>query len=190
MELPSNRDHLRRLDDSFYMGLAAVHWTLTILDRRKGWLSDVFYCQFRELLTHSLFRYSIACPVFCLMPDHIHLMWLCVLESSNQKLAMRHLRTHCNDALKCLGFELQDQSYDHVLREDERQESSFIAICEYIARNPERAGLIAIDKYADYPYTGCLVPGCPELMPFTADYWTRLGRVISWLRRNGFTSES
>ncbi|HAC92811.1 MAG TPA: hypothetical protein DCF63_19585 [Planctomycetaceae bacterium] len=160
---------------------------MTILNRRKGWLSALFYYRFRELLTHSQFRFAIACPIFCLMPDHIHLMWMGIREYSNQKLAMRHLRTRCNQSLRRIGFELQDQPHDHVLRENERQESAFIATCEYIARNPERAGLVGIDEYDRYPYTGCLLPGYPELKPFAPDYWTRFNRAFAWLRQNGLT---
>jgi hypothetical protein len=114
------------------------------------------------------------------MPDHIHLMWMGILESSDQKLAMRHLRTRLNDSLSRIGY-----AYDHVLRQEERQEAVFMATCEYIARNPERAGLVAVDEFAQYPYSGCLVPGYPELKPFEADFWTRFDRSVSYLRKNG-----
>ena len=157
-------------------------------ERRTGWLSAEFYYHFRELLTHSQFRYAIACPILCLMPDHIHLMWLGLLTCSNQKLAMRHLRIRCNESLRRIGFEFQDQPYDHVLREEERQELTFVASCEYIARNPERAGLVGVDEYAKYPFSGCLVPGYPELKPFESDYWTRFARTVAWLRKYGLIS--
>ena len=188
MSKPSHRDHLRRLPESAYCGQAVVHWTLTIRERRTGWLGGMFYYHFRELLTHFQFRFAIACPIFCMMPDHIHLMWIGILDCSNQKLAMRHLRIRCNESLKKIGFELQDQPYDHVLHEDERQEQAFVAACEYIARNPERTGLVGFEEFAKYPFTGCLVPGYPELKPFEADYWIRFNRVVSWLRKNGLVS--
>lgn len=120
-----------------------------------------------------------------MMPDHIHLIWMRILESTDQKLAMRHLRTRFNDSLSQIGYELQDQPYDHVLKEDERQEDAMMATCEYIARNPERAGLVAVDGYAEHPYSGCLVPGYPEMKPFESDYWTRFNRSVSYLRKNG-----
>ncbi|WP_063870175.1 hypothetical protein [Novipirellula maiorica] len=56
--------------------------------------------------------------------------------------------------------------------------------CEYVARNPERAGLVAVDAYAEYPFSGCLVPGYPELKPFEPDFWTRFNRSVSYLRKN------
>lgn len=115
------------------------------------------------------------------MPDHIHMIWLGVWDTSDQKLAVKHLRTRLNHSLSVIGFELQDQAYDHVLQDDERQEKAFMDVCEYIARNPERSGLVATDGYQVYPYTGCLVPGYPELKPFASDFWMRFDRIVSYL---------
>ncbi|MEZ6137535.1 MAG: hypothetical protein R3C53_21825 [Pirellulaceae bacterium] len=67
------RDHLRRLSREYYIGDAIVHWSVNIRDRRQGWLTAPFLYRFRELLTHTTFRYGLACPIFCLMPDHIHM---------------------------------------------------------------------------------------------------------------------
>lgn len=181
----AKRDHLRRLGDADYQGHAVVHWTMSMRDRRTGWLDARFHYHFRELLTHAQFRYAIASPVFCLMPDHIHLMWMGILESSDQRLAMRHLRVRLNTSLASVGFELQDQPYDHVLQPEERQTEIFAGICEYIARNPERAGLVEEDGYANYPHSGCLVPGYPELKPFQPDFWMRFDRSVSYLRKTG-----
>ena len=66
-------DGLSRLDRGYYRGQAYVHWTITIQDRKTGWLVPIFYYKFRELLTHATFRYSMICPIYCLMPDHMHL---------------------------------------------------------------------------------------------------------------------
>ena len=181
----ANRDHLRRLDAAAYRSHAVVHWTMAIRDRRTGWLDAKFYYRFRELLTHSLFRYAIACPIFCLMPDHIHLIWMGINDSSDQKRAMKHFRTRLNESLRRTDFELQDQPYDHVLQPEERQEAAFIDTCEYTARNPERAGLVPVDGYASYPHSGCLIPGYPELKPFQVDFWPRFDRTIAYLRKNG-----
>lgn len=181
----TKRDHLRRLDAAAYRGHTVVHWTMAIRDRRSGWLDAKFYYHFRELLTHSLFRFAIACPIFCLMPDHMHLMCMGINDSSDQKRAMKHFRTRLNDSLQRIDFELQDQPYDHVLQPEERQEVSFIETCDYIARNPERAGLVPVDGFASYPYSGYLVPGYPELKPFQADFWTRFDRTVAYLRKNG-----
>lgn len=181
----TKRDHLRRLPPEYYRGDAMVHWSLTIHDRKQGWLSPVFYYRFRELMTQSAFRYGFACPIFCLMPDHLHMIWMGLFDWSDQRLAMKHFAKSCNDSIRRIGFELQDQAYDHVLKDEERQETEFHNVCEYIARNPERAQLTRIDGYAEYGFSGCIVPGYPQLRPFEADFWDEFARVISYLKREG-----
>lgn len=181
----NKRDHLRRLPREHYQADAIVHWTLTTVDRKQGWLSAPLLYRFRELLTHTLFRYGLACPMFCLMPDHFHMVWMGLRDGSDQLNAMKHFRPRCNESLNRLGFELQDQAYDHVFTKEERRDTEFRNVCEYIARNPERAGLVERDKFASYSFTGCLVPGYPELRPFDADYWDRFDKVISFLRKDG-----
>lgn len=80
---------------------------------------------------------------------------------------------------------LQDQSYDHVFKQEERRDVEFRNVCEYIARNPERAGLVDPDDYAAYAFSGCLVPGYPGLRPFDPGYWEQFGKIISFLRKDG-----
>lgn len=181
----SKRDHLRRLPREHYQADAIVHWSLTVAERKQGWLSATFYYRFRELLTHTTFRYGLACPIFCLMPDHMHMVWMGLFEDSDQLNAMKHFRTRCNESLQRIGFDLQDQPYDHVFKDDERRGQEFRHVCEYIARNPERAQLVGVDEFASYGFSGCIVPGYPELRPFRSDYWDRFDKTVSYLRKNG-----
>jgi putative transposase len=183
--MKTHDDYLERLPPEFYRGQAYVHWSMTMHDRQCGWLKPIFYYKFRELLTHVLFRYGLCCPIFCCMPDHIHLLWLGILDGSDQRVAMKHFRKHVNDVLQVFDVRLQDQPYDHVLKEEERKEDAFEAIADYIARNPERAGLVKPDAYATYAYTSCLIPGYPELKPFQGDYWSRFWRAYSFMAKNG-----
>ena len=181
----NKRDNLRRLPRKCYQSDAVVHWSLTIFDRQQGWLTAMFLYRFRELMTHTMFRYSLACPMFCLMPDHMHMVWMGLSSGSDQLNAMKHFRTGCNNSLSRINFQLQDQSYDHVFQDEERQDNEFQNACEYIARNPERAGLVEVDAYATYRFTGCLIPGYPELRPFESTYWAQFNKIISFLRKDG-----
>jgi len=181
--MKKHKQRLKRLPPEYYRGVAWVHWTLTIEDRRQGWLDARFFYKFRELLTHVSFRDRIACPIFCLMPDHAHLLWCGLTETSDQLLAMRHLRTDLNDCLRRIGYELQRQAYDHVLKDDELERDALESLVEYIARNPERKGLVGDDAFAAYPYTGCLLPGYPQMKLFQADSWDRVWRTIAFLKR-------
>ncbi|WP_372726283.1 hypothetical protein [Novipirellula sp.] len=72
-----------------------------------------------------------------------------------------------------------------MLRDDERKETAFADLVNYIARNPERAGLVPADGFRDYSYTGCLVPGYPELTLWQDDFWPRFWRTYSFLRTKG-----
>jgi hypothetical protein len=45
--------HLPRLSRQVYQGRAFVHWSMTVKDRRKGWLDDLFHARFREDLLHA-----------------------------------------------------------------------------------------------------------------------------------------
>jgi putative transposase len=183
--VPTSHKHLKRLPAEHYRGDAYVHWSLTIEDRKTSWLIPTFYYKFREILTHTCFRFGICCPIYCCMPDHIHMLWLGILPQSDQVLAHRYLRKQFSPLLEKLSVSFQPESYDHVLQDDERLESAFETVAEYIARNPERRGLVPTDDYAQYKFTGCLVPGYPELKPFEQDYWERFWRVYSHLKKNG-----
>ena len=177
--------YLRRLEPEYYRGQAYVHWSLTIQDRKHGWLQPILLYKFRELLTHAMFRYGLCCPIFVLMPDHFHMMWVGILDESDQLPAMKHFRKRLNETLVCLNFQLQPQGYENVLEDDNRIENAFHGVCEYIARNPERSGLVEVDQYATYKYSGCIVPGYPELKPFAGDFWGRFWRAYSYLQKNG-----
>lgn len=152
---------------------------MTTQNRERGWLKPIFYYKFRELLTHTMFRYGLACPVYCCMPDHIHLLWIGLLPESDQRNAVKYLRRQINPVLEKLGTQLQRQPHDHVLRDDERQVESFESIAEYIMRNPERAGLVAQDRFRDYKFTGCLIPGTDALA----------GGLLAAAVANGFISQ-
>jgi REP element-mobilizing transposase RayT len=179
-------DWLRRLDADVYRGDACVHWSLTMEDRKTGWLIPIFYYKFRELLTHTMFRFGLCCPIYCCMPDHLHLLWLGLAEGSDQRNAMKYFRRQLNPVLEKLGAALQKQPYDHVLRPDERQPTAFAAVVEYIARNPERAGLVGLDQFREYSFTNCLLPGYPEVTLWQTDFWERFDRIASSLRKQGF----
>ena len=181
----NKRDHLKRLPQEYYRGTAIIHWSLTMLERKQGWLTIAFLYRFRELMTHTMFRYGIACPIFCLMPDHFHMIWTGLFDESDQLLAMKHIRKSVNESLRRVGFELQDQSYEHVLKGEEKIAQAFQDGCNYVARNPERAGLIEVDGYEKYRFTGCVIPGYPQLRPFEEGFWTEFDKVISYLRKEG-----
>src|ERR1700733_14944435 len=133
---PDENDHLYRLRPEAYRGQAYIHWSMTMEDRKEGWLIPTLYFKFREILTHTLFRYGLCCPIYCWMPDHLHLHWLGVLDGSGQPNAAKYFRKQLNPVLEELGVRFQRQPHDHVLREDDHVDDALPNVVDYIARNP------------------------------------------------------
>jgi putative transposase len=172
---------LPRLNGSFYTGRAFVHWSMAMDQRATGWLTELHYARLRELLCHALSRYDLVCPVYCLMPDHAHFLFVGCGESSDQRLAVQLFRKSWNRELRVGGFELQKQAFDHVLRDNERERDAFTAVATYISANPVRAELVP--EWKDYPYLGALVPGYPDMDLRGGDFWDRFWRVHATLNK-------
>ena len=170
---------LPRLPDEYYQGDSVVHWTLTVLDRATGWLSGPFHALFRELMLHAAAREGILCPTYCLMPDHVHLVWIGLWLETNQLNGMAFLRTHLEPALAPAKF--QPQAHDHVLRAEQRRKNAFAKACLYDLNNPVRAGLVT--RPEAWKFNGAVVPGYPRLHPLEADYWPVLWKLLAKARR-------
>ncbi len=177
--------YLKRLPIEYYTGQSYVHWSLTIADRREGWLEAKFYYKFREVLTHTMFRYGLTCPIYCCMPDHFHFVWMGLFDECNQLNAMKYFRRQINLVLQKIKYELQPQGHDRVLRDEELERGAFEDLCEYIARNPERKGLVAVDGFREYAFTDCLIPGAPEVHFRDEGYWDTFWRITSSHKKFG-----
>ena len=164
---------LPRLSAESYRGHAAVHWTMTLEQRTTGWLDSAHHAALRELLLHTCHRYQLACPAYCLMPDHAHFLWLGLHETSDQRLAAAWFRRHWNSLL-APSHTLQRQAHDHVLRNTEREQNAFTTIATYILQNPQRANLVT--HWTDWPHLGAIFPGVHPLDPRVPDYWERFWR--------------
>ena len=143
------------------------------LRRTTGWLNDAFHLRFREHMLHAAAREGLLCPAYCLMPDHIHLVWMGLRPSTDQRNAMAFLRTLLEPGLKTTAF--QHQAHDHIMRPEERRRSHFASTCTYILNNPVEAGLV--ENATEWPYHGCVVPGYPKLHPLEPGYWGKLWRI-------------
>ncbi len=168
--------HLPRLAPELYRGFAFVLWTVTLERRATGWLDASFHHHFRELLLHAAAREGLFCPVYVLMPDHLHLVWLGLRADSDQRNAMKFLRKHLAVELARRGeFELQKQSHDSVLREKDRERGAFERTCFYVLDNPRRKELVTHPR--DWPHLGAVVPGYPFLHPLAEDYWELFWKI-------------
>ena len=175
---------LPRLAHEHYVGHTFVHWTMTIQDRSAGWLDSEHHFKLRELLCHALGAFDLACPSYCLMPDHGHFLWIGLSSDSNQRAGVACFRRAWNRELARRNCGLDRQAYDHVLCEGERKDGALAGIASYILANPQRAGIAAIGSRR-YPYGGAVVPGYPELDPTSVDFWLRFWRIYRYRMSEG-----
>jgi hypothetical protein len=171
----SGPGHLPRLPREYYQGDAMVHWTLPTFDRATGWLSDGFHSRFRELMLHAAAREGLVCPTYCLMSDHLHLVWMGLRRDSDQLNGMAFLRTYLEPALAPAKF--QPQPHDNVLRQPEREHNAFAKVCFYILANPVEAKLVM--KPEAWRFSGAVIPGYPTLHPLKPDFWEKFWRLYA-----------
>jgi hypothetical protein len=177
---PLNRAfYLPRLSREYYQADAVVFWTLTVFDKAKGWLTPAFHQRFQNLMLHAAAREGLVCPVYCLMPDHLHRVWMGLWLDSDQINGMAFLRTYLEPELSPAKFQPQPQ--DEVLRAEQRKRNAFAKVCFYIAANPVRAKLIGGKEI--WPFNGCIIPGYPKLNPLDEDYWSKFWRIFAKLRQ-------
>jgi REP element-mobilizing transposase RayT len=178
MTPPDKNSHpgrLPRLPREYYQGDTFVHWTLSLHDRATGWLTEKFHARFRELMLHAAAREGLFCPAYCLMPDHLHLVWMGLRLDSDQRNGMAFLRTHLEPALAPARF--QPQAHDSILRGAEREYGAFARVCFYILGNPVKAELVSQSE--DWKFCGAIVPGYPTLHLLTTDFWEKFWKLYA-----------
>ena len=94
--------------------------------------------------------------------------------ASNQLDAMRFLRKYLQREFfrrspSGVEYQLQKQSHDSVLREQDRTRGALVKACFYVLDNPHRKGLVEHPR--DWPHLGAVVPGYPFLHPVEEDFW-------------------
>jgi putative transposase len=169
---------LPRLHPSAYQSDALVLWTHTTFGRSKLPLTTEFHSTLRELILHTCVREHLLCPAYVLMPDHVHILLLGTQPNSDQLNATRFLRTLLARAIK--PTRLQPQPRDHVFTTAERTRNATANTSNYILENPVRASLTK--TASDWPYSGGLIPGYPNLNPFHADHWPTFWKIFTKLR--------
>ena len=169
------RRFLPRLAPEMYCGNAVVFWTHTVKDRASGWLDPSSHAAFREIVLHAAIREQLLCPVYTMMPDHVHFVWMGVAPESDQLSGSVFFRRQFERNLA--PWKWQSQPHDHVLREDERLQGSFMATCTYIHENPVRKRLVA--NRESWPFSGCVLPGYPEMLPNGEGFWELFWRIYN-----------
>jgi putative transposase len=132
-------------------------WDQALDCNRRGphWLRrpDVAQLVVDEL--HRLDKQHYLMDAFCVMPNHVHLVFTPLTDENGQYYALSRLmqtikgRTaiQANQCLHRRGQFWQHESYDHVVRDD----AEWRRIVQYVLNNPVKAGLISC--WEDWPWT-------------------------------------
>lgn len=133
-----------------YVGRIAVAFTACVRDAQTPFTDASTVSALVPLLIKEARKQDCIVPVYCFMPDHIHIMLLGTKPESNLKAAMTGFKREIG-----LWFgknrpevRLQKDYYDHILRCTDDW-ANHIA---YVFNNPVRAGLVA--EPSEYPFSG------------------------------------
>jgi REP element-mobilizing transposase RayT len=127
----------------------ALHGTLHL---RNEQIADLVAqsIRFRDEKVYDLISY-------CIMPNHVHLVCTPLLKEQDIYLGLteilhslkRHTAREANKILGKTGTFWQDESYDHVIRDDAELER----IIKYVLHNPVKAGLVK--EQAEWKWSYC-----------------------------------
>ena len=136
---------------------------MPVSHRQQDWLTDRFHAAFREMMLHVAAREGLVCPAYCLMPDHIHLVWMGLRRDTDQRNGVKFFRAQISPFLKPAKF--QHQAHDHVLQRERQRHALSLACADYVLLNPLKGGLVK--KPGDWPHLGAVVPGYPRAIRST-----------------------
>ncbi|MFM2296066.1 MAG: hypothetical protein RLZZ350_2479 [Verrucomicrobiota bacterium] len=133
-------------------------------------------------MLHAAAREGLLCPAYCLMPDHLHFVWLGVRREADQRNGIKFLRAQLGPHLTPAKF--QHQAHDHVLTTEQRQRHAFSLACaDYVLLNPFNAQLVKTPEA--WPFLGAIIPGYPRLNVFDANYWPWFWKHYATVREPG-----
>ncbi|MBM4287512.1 MAG: hypothetical protein FJ135_05080 [Deltaproteobacteria bacterium] len=146
------RQKPHRLPKEYYRGETTVALTLCVQDKKQIFSNPDIVQTFIDMLEELAQKHQCVVPVYCFMPDHLHLI---VSGSAEETKLLPFIvsfkqKTGFWLSKNMAGVRWQKNYYDHVLR---RQES-LIAYIRYIINNPVRKGLVAY--WHEYPFIGAI----------------------------------
>ena len=146
--MPIARKH--RLPLECYRGRVAVAFTACLRFADGARLDDESAALFQTKLTDGATRFGCAVEVWCLMPDHLHVILTGRTDDADTWRAMVDFKQQTGYwlAQNRPAIVWQKDFYDHVIRSDE----SLDVQARYVIENPVRAGLVT--DWTAYPWTG------------------------------------
>jgi REP element-mobilizing transposase RayT len=152
METGDVRERPHRLPLASYRSEVAVAFTVCVQERVRLFESGKVVELFVATLAGACERQGCLVPIYCFMPDHVHVVTLGRAESSDGWRAIVGFkqRTGYWLARNRPSVRWQRNFFDHLLRTQE----DLAAHVRYVAENPVRKQLVA--DWQEYPYTGSI----------------------------------
>jgi len=146
------REQSHRLPRTCYRGEVAVAFTARLTTGSEPLARPEMVRAMETALAASARRHTCIVPLYCFMPDHIHLILQGMDGSADTWAAMTAFKQRSGFwfARHRLRMRWQKDFYDHVLRSEKEVRDALA----YIAANPLRAGLVR--DPAEYPCTGSI----------------------------------
>ena len=82
------REHSHRLPPEDYEGDVTVAFTACIEDRHRVLAEAKMVSRLLPMLEEAVTQFACKVPIYCFMPDHLHVLVKGVNEGSRPKLAM------------------------------------------------------------------------------------------------------
>jgi putative transposase len=149
---PKIREKRHRLPRDAYRGHVVVAFTACVDGRHAPFHDRAVVGHFVNLLARAAEKNRCRVPIYCFMPDHMHVIlhgqddsadaWRAMVDFK-QQTGFWFGRNRPQDAW-------QKDFYDHIIRGDD----DLAAQIRYIADNPVRWGLVRV--WSDYPFTGAI----------------------------------
>jgi|SRR5580704_13145805 putative transposase len=143
------REKRHRLPREHYRGDVNVAFTLCTARKVELFTDGEVVSVFVAILTKSVKKHGCIVPIYCFMPDHVHLLVSGQGESSDAWAAVVLFKQETGFWLGQHRQEIRWQKdfFDHVLRSDEDLGTQV----RYIAGNPVRKNLVK--DWREYPFT-------------------------------------
>jgi REP element-mobilizing transposase RayT len=143
------REKGHRLQEAAYRGRKAVTFTVCTQRRMRGLADPAVHDAFVPIMGRSCEGTDSMVSLYCLMPDHAHVIFSGMSDVAAPKRAMETFK-HLSGmwlAEHRPHLRWQKDFHDRILRRKE-----IAATCRYIALNPVRAGLA--EDIHGWPFTG------------------------------------
>ena len=146
------REKSHRLSREYYKGTSSIAITMCIKDRVSIFANPKVVEVFVGFLKEITEKYPCKIPVYCFMPDHLHIMitgtddavdLLKVLTGFKQQTGFWFSKNKT-------GARWQKDFFGHVIKKDE----SLPRNIKYILDNPVRKGIVT--DWQEYPYKGAI----------------------------------